>query len=192
MSSQDDRPQVWDNPWDTDDEPVKAMARLRKVIESELNGIIVEADDRYLRAAFTTEGIGGIVFDDVEFYFPADDRLIQFYALRRGGFPTDFGANRQRLEQARIALGYEKVPVLRNRKLALFFGESPFDSFGPATYDATDDMGFPVRDMDPAEYRDLDPLSKPWEKPTVEMKLAKARELGWLGERESDDRARSK
>jgi hypothetical protein len=37
----------------------------------------------------------------------------------------------QLLESVRIRLGWEEVPILRNRRRALFFGESPFDDFGP-------------------------------------------------------------
>ncbi|WIA14255.1 hypothetical protein OEZ85_002791 [Tetradesmus obliquus] len=37
----------------------------------------------------------------------------------------------QLLEAVRIRLGWEEVPILRNRRRALFFGESPFDDFGP-------------------------------------------------------------
>jgi hypothetical protein len=42
-----------------------------------------------------------------------------------GGQPS------QLLEAVRIRLGWEEVPILRNRRRALFFGESPFDEFGP-------------------------------------------------------------
>jgi hypothetical protein len=37
----------------------------------------------------------------------------------------------QLLESVRIRLGWEEVPILRNRRRAFFFGESPFDDFGP-------------------------------------------------------------
>jgi hypothetical protein len=35
------------------------------------------------------------------------------------------------LEDLRMQLGFEVVPILRNRQSLFFFGESPFDSFGP-------------------------------------------------------------
>ena len=126
------------------------MLRLRQIIEQKLKGSVVESDERYIRAVFTTSGIGGTSIDDAEFFFAPDDTLIQFRAARRGEAMSDFGANRKRLEQARIALGYEKVPVLRNRRRALVVVESPLDSFGPAMY-ARDDLGFTARDMVPAE-----------------------------------------
>lgn len=37
----------------------------------------------------------------------------------------------QILEEIRMKLGWETVPILRNRQRLFFFGESPFDSFGP-------------------------------------------------------------
>ncbi|KAL1520253.1 hypothetical protein AB1Y20_023723 [Prymnesium parvum] len=201
VSSQDDRPQAWDNPWDTDGEdPAAAISRLRRLIEGPLGGTVVAADERYVRAEFVSRGLGGTAVDDAEFYYAPDDTLLQFRAARRGGL-EDFGANRRRLERARVALGYGKVPVLRNRRRALVVVESPWDSFGPATY-ATDELGFSAREMVPAEanrremYGDLDPKSSPWVAPSKEMKLLKAAEVGealrgaWL--RESDDRVRSK
>merc|ERR1712107_540802 len=121
----------------------------------------------------------GTAVDDAEFFFAPDDTLIQFRAVRRGGAMSDFGANRKRMEQARIALGYEKVPGLRNRRRTLVVVESPLDQFGPAMY-SRDDLGFTARDMVPAEagqreiYRDLDPKAAPWMAPTVQMKQLKA------------------
>ena len=70
--------------------------------------------------------------------------------------------------------------------------ESPFDSFGPGTYER-DDLGFSNRDLVPAEanqkelYGDRDPLAAPWRKPTRQML-----DLNELLRRESDDRVRSK
>ena len=69
VSSQDDRPQSWDNPWDADDPPATAMARLRQIIERKLKGTIIEADDRYIRAEFVSSGGGGENVDDAEFFF---------------------------------------------------------------------------------------------------------------------------
>lgn len=37
----------------------------------------------------------------------------------------------QLLENVRMECGWEEVPILRNRHRAFWFGESPFDSFGP-------------------------------------------------------------
>jgi len=151
VSSQDDRPSVWDNPWIAEEKPEAAMALLRGVVEKRLGGRIVLQGDRYLAASFEGRGpLGGAVVDDAEWYFAPNDVLVQFRASRRGGgeVVTDFGANRDRMEKIRIALGWEKVEVLRNRRRALVVVESPFDSFGPATYDR-DEYGFTHRDMVP-------------------------------------------
>lgn len=41
--------------------------------------------------------------------------------------------NMDRSEVIRKQLGYLKLPVLRNRKQAFFFGESDLDTFGPGS-----------------------------------------------------------
>ena len=46
VSSQDDRPAVWDNPWIAEQEPSAAMKRLRTVVEKKLQGRVVEEDER--------------------------------------------------------------------------------------------------------------------------------------------------
>lgn len=169
VSSQDDRPAVWDNPWIAEGATADEYASLRRFIER-IGGRVTASDgERYLRAEFADKGpLGGATVDETEFFFTPDDTLVQFRSVRRGGSP-DFGANRKRLEKARIALGWEKVPVLRNRRRTLIVAESPFDSFGPAMYSDV--------------YGDKDPLAGAFKPPT---KLERA----WL--RESDDRVRSK
>ena len=73
--------------------------------------------------------------------------------------PTGSGSRR-----CASGLGWERVEILRNRRRALVVVESPFDSFGPGTYEA-DELGFSNREMVPAEanqkeiYRDVDPLA---------------------------------
>lgn len=51
------------------------------------------------------------------------------------GLLSQIGFNRdqpsQVLEDLRMQLGWEVVPILRNRQRLFLFGESPFDSFGP-------------------------------------------------------------
>jgi uncharacterized protein (DUF1499 family) len=216
VSSQDDRPSVWDNPWIFEGSVTDSFTSLKRVV-GKLGGQVVATDgERYLRVEFQDKTPLGAAVDDTEFFFTPDDTLVQctpmarnrlFTALfcfkstrrtapksvrvgcshddrrsrcdlfsryavrsiRRGSAPTDFGANRKRLEKARIALGWEKVPVLRNRRRALVVVESPFDSFGPALYSET--------------YEDTDPRAMPFKPPT---KFERA----WL--RESDDRTRSR
>ena len=48
------------------------MLRLRQIIEQKLKGSVVESDERYIRAVFTTSGIGGTSIDDAEFFFAPD------------------------------------------------------------------------------------------------------------------------
>ena len=172
VSSQDDRPQSWDNPWVFEGSNTDAYAKLKKFIEKKLNGRITAGDgERYMMVVFEDKSpIGTTTIDDAEFFFAPDDTLVQFRSSRRGdGAMSDFGANRKRLERARIALGWEKVPVLRNRRRALVVVESPLDSFGPALY--TD------------VYSDTDPVAGAFKPPT-------AAERAWM--RESDDRVRSR
>lgn len=78
----------------------------------------------------------GSVRDELEFYFTPDDVLVQFRAERSPAGVLDLGANRRRVEDLRKRLGLSKLPVMRSRNTVLWF-ESPLDSFGPATYDAT-------------------------------------------------------
>ena len=96
--------------------------------------------------------------------------------------------------RVRCASGFCVCRVCGRRALVVV--ESPFDSFGPATYER-DELGFTNRDLVPAEanqkelYGDLDPLAAPWRKPTPSMRDAKEG-LGELLRRESDDRVRSR
>ena len=170
ISSQDDRPAVWDNPWIAEGALGDDYAALKRVLTSKKLGgrVVAEDGERYLRAEFEASGLTGSAVDDAEFFFTPNDTLVQFKAVRRGG-GGDFGANRKRLETARIALGWEKVPVLRNRRRALVIVESPLDQFGPALYSEV--------------YGDTDPAAVPFKPPT---KLERA----W--QRESDDRVRSR
>lgn len=106
------------------------------------------ANNRLVRAEFSTvSAFGNDLVDEVQFYFTPNDNTIQFRSVRHrtasgrgsgsgvlfGGLGSDFGEGRRRLEDIRIALGLEEVPVLRNRRRVLFFVESPFDTFGPPT-----------------------------------------------------------
>jgi len=71
--------------------------------------------DRYIIVRFETE-LGNEVYDETEFYFTPNDNTIQFRSIRSGNSVPDFGSNRNRLEKLRIALNFESVPVLRNRR----------------------------------------------------------------------------
>lgn len=121
VSSQDDRPMCWDNPWVAEGSLEDSRTALSRVV-TRLGGQIAETDgERYLRAEFRSSNLlGQPTVDDAEFYFTPNDTLVQFRASRRGETPSDLGANRRRLEKIRIALGWEKVPVLRNRRQVSF------------------------------------------------------------------------
>lgn len=151
VSSQDDRPQVFEAPWVLPELQVAGrpkdvpaagdVAGPMKLLQRavlEAGGRVVSTGEggRYLRTEFPVEvPFLGKDVDDCEWYFTPDDNAVQFRAERRTGRP-DFGENRRRLEQVRQILGWDVLPVLRNRQRALFFAESPLDSFGPALYDA--------------------------------------------------------
>ena len=92
-------------------------------------------EGRYLRVVFTDgktneKSVG-------EFYATPNDTTIQFRlgSLDRGLATAAVGSlrNIERAEMIRKQLKFTKLPVLRNRKRALFFVESDFDTFGPGS-----------------------------------------------------------
>lgn len=199
VSSQDDRPRVWDNPWAYDGSEAEAMRSLRAALVRRDDATVLETTPRYVRAAFASRSpLGAPRTDVIEWYLTPGDALIQFRAERLGG-DADLGANRERLEKLRIQLGFEKVPVLRNRRRALIVIESPLDTFGPAEAER-DALGFTPSERTPSEspydYRDADPFARPWAAPDAQMRERRAADAGealksaWL--RESDDRVRSR
>jgi uncharacterized protein (DUF1499 family) len=139
ISSQDDRPAYFQAPWCYDGnftvtrrnllEKILTIpkARIVRSIEnsyddvSESNAVIV--NDRLVCAEFsTTSVLGDLIVDEVQFYFTPNDNTIQFRSVRSGNgsgyfkkLLPDFGEGRRRLEDIRISLGLEEVPVLRNR-----------------------------------------------------------------------------
>ena len=157
ISSQDDRPAYFQAPWCFDGKFTVTRRKLLEKILTIPNSRIVRSsansyeDDeaaRNVRAEFSTVSVWGDEYvDEVQFYFTPNDNTIQFRSVRHrrgsssgsgggvlfGGLGSDFGEARRRLEDIRIALGLEEVPVLRNRRRVLFFVESLFDTFGPPT-----------------------------------------------------------
>lgn len=152
VSSQDDTPGIFAEPWDYSEAPNNSMdwqAQMRLLIPaiqlvSSRRGDqcqILLQSDRYLRVLFidgksTQKSIG-------EFYFTPNDTTVQF---RVGALtPSSIGdsnvkqifltslKNKERCELIRKELRYLKLPVLRNRKRTLFFVESDFDTFGPGS-----------------------------------------------------------
>lgn len=137
VSSQDDRPTVFREPWMYEEEEGKLPNVIKKLktgvssLENERYQVkILREDDRYIHVEFFDQRTEAI--DDMEFYLTPNDNLIQFRASRRNQ-SKDGGLNAKRLENIRIKGRFEKLPVLRDRKRTFFFVESDeFDRFGPS------------------------------------------------------------
>lgn len=69
---------------------------------------VVASSPRYVRVEFDAGKALPASVDDGEFYFTPGDALVQFRCSRRNG-PTDFGANRRRMDGIRLALNFESV-----------------------------------------------------------------------------------
>lgn len=69
---------------------------------------MVGSSPRYLRVEFNEKAAFSPAVDDAEFYFTPGDEIVQFRSARRNA-PTDFGANRKRMDSIRIALNFEAV-----------------------------------------------------------------------------------
>jgi uncharacterized protein (DUF1499 family) len=76
----------------------EAKRKLVAVIHSMERAKIAKETDDYIHAEFTSALLRFV--DDVEFYFPADERVIQVRSASRVGY-YDFGVNRKRLEKIR-------------------------------------------------------------------------------------------
>lgn len=75
-----------------------AWAALPSVLVSLPNLRVVKADGNYLRAEATTRFLRFV--DDLEFQFVPETRIIHVRSASRVGY-SDFGVNRERLEQIR-------------------------------------------------------------------------------------------
>jgi hypothetical protein len=140
VSSQDDTPGIFSEPWDFGDfdslDYEDQMRRLIPVIQlvSAKRGDTVDIllqKERYLRVRFrdgkTSENSIG------EFYFTPNDTTVQFRVGSVNESTLLSLRNLERCELIRTRMGYQKLPVLRNRKQAFFFGESDLDTFGPGS-----------------------------------------------------------
>ncbi|KAJ8902035.1 hypothetical protein NDN08_006443 [Rhodosorus marinus] len=152
VSSQDDAPLHFHEPWEYDGTSSSAQIRLERLLETEYTSRVITSRSGYILIEFF-DALGNV--DDAEFYFTPGDNLIQFRSNRRGG-GTDLGANKLRMEGIRKKLRFAKVPVLRNRRRVFVFFESPFDSFGPGT---SKNMDVRKAEDGPATRFDFDPLS---------------------------------
>jgi len=79
----------------------QAMKALKAIIENAPNTRIVETKPDYLYAEYTSALMGFV--DDVEFYLPANARIIHVRSASRLGH-SDLGANRKRIEAIRARL----------------------------------------------------------------------------------------
>lgn len=134
VSSQDDRPQYFLAPWCYEGKYEYMKDKLLNYLLQTKGASIRKTpenqdDSRYIRVEFQNKDD---TYDDAEFYFTPNDNTIQFRSFRRNK-AFDWGENRRRIENLRISLNLESVPVLRNRRRVLFFIESPLDEFGPPT-----------------------------------------------------------
>ena len=151
VSSQDDTPGVFSEPWDYSDsvssdgandfESQMDLLLLAIDTTAKEHGDTVKVDylsGRYLRVIFTDKTGETSV---CEFYFTPNDTTVQFrLASLMSASNRSIGrslSNTDRSERIRRALRYTKVPVLRNRRRTFFFVESDqFDSFGPGYSEA--------------------------------------------------------
>ena len=199
VSSQDDATdggRCFAEPWTYEGTMQEAFSELRsavlefragglsKDIDVELSSAIVDPEGRfcYLRVAYVNRKSGAI--DDAEFYLPSNDVTVQYRVARRNGVPDITREMERRLESIRKTLHFDKIPVLRNRRRALPFGESPFDSFGPSVrdFDFADTEAVDAEDLsasprDPRKMKGLrleaDPLAAPFQPSTAAMRQLK-------------------
>lgn len=86
VSSQDDTPGSFAEPWAYDGPRDAAVAALRREVLAMPGAVTVAADhDGYLRVAVVTTEWGRPVVDDIEVYATVGDATVQFRAARRGG-----------------------------------------------------------------------------------------------------------
>ncbi|WP_299492228.1 DUF1499 domain-containing protein [Acaryochloris sp. IP29b_bin.137] len=78
-----------------------ARATVLKVLTVVPRTQVIEQTADYIRFASSSRLLGFV--DDGEFYFPADENLIQMRSASRLG-ESDLGINRRRMEQIRLAL----------------------------------------------------------------------------------------
>jgi uncharacterized protein (DUF1499 family) len=84
----------------------KARETLLKVLSVVPRTEVVEKTDNYIHALSKSRIFQFV--DDVEFYFPADESVIHVRSAARLG-DSDFGVNRTRVEQIRLALKDLKI-----------------------------------------------------------------------------------
>jgi uncharacterized protein (DUF1499 family) len=141
VSSQDDTPAVFAEPWDYSDSDTldwneqqrRLLPALEKVSRQFRDQFrLAFQDGRYTRVTFidgktSEESIG-------EFYFTLNDTTVQFRIASYSPNTSILSRhNMDRSEAIREELGYLKLPVLRNRRRTFMVGESELDTFGPGS-----------------------------------------------------------
>lgn len=96
VSSQSDQSQSQVEPL-----PAVSMSQLRSVIEGMERTKVIEQNETYLYAEFTSKLMGFV--DDVEFFLDSEQNAIQVRSASRLG-QSDLGVNRQRVEMIRAQL----------------------------------------------------------------------------------------
>ena len=84
--------------------PPEAKTYILKILNELNQSKIIEVDDNYIRAEFTSKIFRFV--DDVEFYFPdtkSQELFIHVRSASRVGY-SDLGVNRKRIEQIRSKL----------------------------------------------------------------------------------------
>mmetsp|Transcript_26995 Transcript_26995/g.39485 ORF Transcript_26995/g.39485 Transcript_26995/m.39485 type:complete len:344 (+) Transcript_26995:59-1090(+) len=145
VSSQDDTPGVFAEPWDYSEAPNNSLdweeqmrlliPTIKLVCTKRGDKVTIEQQSgRYLRVFFSDGKTGEE--STGEFYFTPDDTTVQFRVGSVNNSKASLSKslrNMERCEMIRKELRFTKIPVLRNRKRALFFVESDFDTFGPGS-----------------------------------------------------------
>lgn len=98
VSSQSSDQDHFIEPLTYQDSRARAKERLIAVIQAMDRARIIELEDDYLHAEFTSALLRFV--DDVEFHFPAEAKVIEVRSASRLGY-YDFGVNRRRVEQIR-------------------------------------------------------------------------------------------
>ena len=144
VASQDDTPGIFAEPWDYSEsdsmdwnEQMKLLLPTIQLVSSRRGDPVrlLVQNGRYLRVLFTDGKTGQD--SSGEFYFTPNDTTVQFRVgattAGQSGFLSQSQSNLERCEEIRKQMRYLKLPILRNRKLALSFGESVLDTFGPGS-----------------------------------------------------------
>lgn len=101
VSSQGTDPEHYIEPFTSDSDLKETFAKLKETIDSLKEAQIVQADERYIYAEFTSKLMGFV--DDVEFYLDETMGTIEVRSASRLG-ESDLGVNRKRIEAIREQL----------------------------------------------------------------------------------------